>query len=433
MKSESRSSSPTIIQTGTYSSFNKGDAAMELSAARMLRRRFPGARILISTPFPHYDAQAYGEFEIMLCRRRRLIWATGQLMRIGLYAAARRVLKSDWRWLILEREIREMLGADLIVDLSGDMLTEDYGPHVAYSHYLPLLFALGLGRPLFLCAQSVGPFKWTLPLARFILHRAAAISLRDHISGDYLKKIGIDNPQLHQTADLAFLLEAASVQRVDEILDLERIETSGQHLLGVSLSRLVTSKFHGTNPGVDQSAFFQTLASVLDRTAEKHNLTVLFVPHVTGPSREKDDRQISRQVAARMNGSAHVIGGDYLPGELKGIIGRCEIFLGARMHANIAALSQEIPTVALAYSHKTPGIMDLFGQKNLVLDSRTAQIEELEATLSRVWQERETIRREIGRHLGAVKENAQRNLDLAEEILTRRTDPGSPEAETETR
>jgi colanic acid/amylovoran biosynthesis protein len=154
---------------------------------------------------------------------------------------------------------------------------------------------------------------------------------------------------------------------------------------------------------------------------------------VTGPSSEKDDRQISREVAARMKGSAHVIGGDYLPGELKGIIGKCEIFVGARMHANIAALSQEIPTVALAYSHKTPGIMDLFGQKNLVLDSRTAQIKELEATLSRVWQDRDTIRREIGRHLGAVKDSAQRNLDLAEEILTRRTALGSPEAETETR
>ena len=66
---------PRILLTGTYASRNKGDAALELTAK-------------------------------------------------GPY------------FLIPDEELQQILKSDLVVDLSGDMLTQDYGPHVAYSHFL---------------------------------------------------------------------------------------------------------------------------------------------------------------------------------------------------------------------------------------------------------------------------------------------------------
>ena len=41
-------------------------------------------------------------------------------------------------------ELRLLASADRVIDLSGDMLTEDYGPHVTVSHFYPLLMALAL-------------------------------------------------------------------------------------------------------------------------------------------------------------------------------------------------------------------------------------------------------------------------------------------------
>jgi len=56
-----------------------------------------------------------------------------------------------------------------------------------------------------------------------------------------------------------------------------------------------------------------------------------------------------------------VVRGQYSPSEIKYIIGSCDFFIGARMHACIAALSQGIPAVAIAYSDKFTGVMQTVG------------------------------------------------------------------------
>jgi polysaccharide pyruvyl transferase WcaK-like protein len=48
--------------------------------------------------------------------------------------------------------------------------------------------------------------------------------------------------------------------------------------------------------------------------------------------------------------------------DLKGKIGLCDFFIGARTHSTIAAYSQCIPTLVMGYSVKSVGIaQDLFG------------------------------------------------------------------------
>jgi polysaccharide pyruvyl transferase WcaK-like protein len=48
--------------------------------------------------------------------------------------------------------------------------------------------------------------------------------------------------------------------------------------------------------------------------------------------------------------------------ELKAVIARCSLFVGARTHATIAAYSSCVPTLVLGYSVKAAGIAeDLFG------------------------------------------------------------------------
>jgi colanic acid/amylovoran biosynthesis protein len=48
--------------------------------------------------------------------------------------------------------------------------------------------------------------------------------------------------------------------------------------------------------------------------------------------------------------------------DFKGVIGLCHVLVGSRMHTNIAAMSQGIPTVAIAYSRKAWATMrDYYG------------------------------------------------------------------------
>ena len=113
---------------------------------------------------------------VIACSRRRLIRASLELGAGLLWRLLRATTGRAPRWLVSAADMAAVLDSDLVVDLSGDMLTEDSGPHVAYSHFIPLLRAVVLGRPFFICVQSIGPFRLTRPLARFLLNRAAAIT-----------------------------------------------------------------------------------------------------------------------------------------------------------------------------------------------------------------------------------------------------------------
>ncbi len=401
-----------ILLTGTYNSRNKGDAAMELSTAEALKSALKDSEITISTPFPYIDRDFYHPIKIIGCSRRRLIWASFQLLRAYLWGMLFKHLKLTVNALIPERELLEYTESDFIVDLSGDMLTEDYGPHVAYSHFIPILTALFLHKKVFLCAQSIGRFKITAFLARYIFKRVEMITVRDGISLRYLESMGISSESLSMTADMAFLLEPVNGKEIKSIFQRENIPCNKSGFLGVSLSQLVESKYEKNNPHSKETDFRDMFAASLDTICSELDLEVLFVSHVTGPASKKDDRIISRDIQRRMKQKAYVLEDDYRPEELKGMIGHCTIFLGARMHANIAALSSGIPVTAISYSHKTSGIMEMFGQKNMVCPIESLSPHEMYEKVKFMYTNKDDISSVLNERIGGIRKKAMLNIEL---------------------
>ena len=152
-----------ILLTGTYNSHNKGDATMELVARDRIAAALTDAEVVISSPFPGLDEPFYAPTKVVTCSRRQLIRASFELLAALLWRTLHATTGRDHSALLIGETLRETRHADLVVDLSGDMLTESSGPHVAYSHFIPLLRALFVGTPYLLCAQSIGPFKLTRP------------------------------------------------------------------------------------------------------------------------------------------------------------------------------------------------------------------------------------------------------------------------------
>ena len=413
-----------ILLTGTYNSANKGDAAMELGALQAIRELAPDSQVTVLSPFPDLDAPFYAPVPVRRCNRRNLLSATFDLFR----AAAWRLLfgRSQRPNGLLSEPLRLVHDADLVIDLSGDMLTDEYGPHVAYSHYVPLLRALILGRPYFICAQSLGPFTWTRPLARWLLRRAADVTVRDSISRNYVASMSVRNPAPKQTADLAFLLRPAGPDRLQEILRTENcVDPAGKPLLGISVSQLIEEKFLATRREGAGDAFVRLMQQVVGRAAREWGARVIFVAHVTGPSRGKDDRVIAARIAAGIGAGIEstVLAGDYRPEELKAIIATCRVFCGARMHANIAALSSGVPTVAISYSHKTDGIMSDFGVGDFVAPVATMTEAALDALMARAFREREAIGRRLRERVPAMTALALQNCTELARLARPRTVP----------
>ena len=73
---------------------------------------------------------------------------------------------------------------------------------------------------------------------------------------------------------------------------------------------------------------------------------------------------------------------------MKTLIGKCDVFVGSRMHACIGAVSQCVPTVSLAYSDKFKGVMAPLGESSVVVDLREATFEDTENAINGLFDNR---------------------------------------------
>jgi colanic acid/amylovoran biosynthesis protein len=316
----------------------------------------------------------------------------------------------------INAEIDAMARADLVVDLSGDMLTEDYGALVGYSHFLPLLQAQALGRPVLVCAQSVGPFRRLAPMARRIFRRARLIAVRESLSPPLLAALDDAGIQPVQTADLAFMLQPAPEERIAAILTQEGVPEAPGLRLGVSVSALLANKTnrHVGGAGSDKLSAF---ARALDHLVESLGIDVLLVPHVFGPRPSGDDRAVGEQLARLMRHPINRLEREYRPEEIKGVIARCDAFVGCRMHANIAALDSGVPVLAIGYSHKTRGILHDLGLDDWVLSSQAIEADALIDRIESLFAAASGYRSQLSARLPEMRRRSRETIDSVARIL----------------
>lgn len=246
------------------------------------------------------------------------------------------------------------------------------------------MFGLSFKKPIVLYSQSIGPFNnYSLPLAKYCMNKVNLIVVRDKITENYLRKIGIKS-SIMLAADCAFVLDTSSEEKIKEILINEDIKLK-KPLIGISANSMF---------GVSKE-FIKLMANVIDYTIERYNAQVIFVPHVVSPNKKGngDDRIIAKQIYDLSNYKNKIvlINGEYSPEELKGIIKLCDIFIGGRMHANIAALSSCVPTLALSWSHKYEGIMRELNQEKYVCDFQKITINDFKGMIDDLWKNRNEI------------------------------------------
>ncbi len=132
--------------------------------------------------------------------------------------------------------------------------------------------------------------------------------------------------------------------------------------VGINVSPMIQEK--EGREGITMECYRALLSHVIHNT----DMQIALIPHVVWE--RNDDRKPIHRLYEEFKDTGRVV---ELPDgsceELKGDIGRCRFFVGARTHATIAAYSQQIPTLVVGYSVKARGIArDLFGQEeNYVL------------------------------------------------------------------
>ena len=410
-----------ILFTNTNCSVNKGSAAQVISTCETLRTLIPNLEITLMSHFPELDSKLCGIHNIKvvsamwlrLPRERvwrfiyyrifhlffNLLWAT--LFKIGLNPRS-----------IKNPIIQEYVSADAIVDLSGDSFSDGKGGF-SIGIDSTILFGVSLKKPIVIYSQSIGPFKLAVTaLARYCLSEASLVIVREEITKNYLEEIGIESP-IYLTADCAFVLEPAPYDHIENILSKENIDTTKKPLIGISANAMLDD---------EENNYVTSMTQTVDYVIEKLNAQVVFVPHVVGINGRGDDRVMGEKIykLTKNKENINLIKGDYSPEELKGIIRLCDMFIGGRMHANIAAISSGVPTIATAWSHKYYGIMRTVGQEKYVCDFKTMNSEELKSKIDDLWDNKEKIREELKLKVEDQKELAWYSGELVRDLLNRK-------------
>lgn len=409
----------TVFNNGNTT--NNGVMAMAVALANELRRLRPDCEIEVILDNPYTAAQDRERFA--RCGVRTVNSAMGNL----LYRYWRLFpLLGPVRFagLLLSRAEEDstfrLSATDGLISLCGeDFFSDNWDFRVSLLTLLYGFSAFITRKPLIVLAQTFGPFQrgWSRRVARLCLSRAALVTARDPVSYDLVRPL-VGHKGATLTCDLAFLLQPAPLEQVQERYPEMRSLVSGG-FIGVSVSDLFGyNVFRGSKDRHERlHNFRRAMAELLDHAVDRYGLPVVFVPHVT--IRHSDDRVAAREVAALMRHCEAVtlLEQEYTAPEIKTVIGLAGAFVGCRMHALIGAVSQAVPTLALAYSPKT---VDVIGGRlgyPFVVDLRDANpataATVLTARLDALLADPEAVRRELCQTVQErMVPEARRNIEL---------------------
>ena len=173
-----------------------------------------------------------------------------------------------------------------------------------------------------------------------------AIFVRESLSLNILKNIGIEE-NVYLYPDPAFTLSVQS-------MGFKNKDFTQKGVIGINISPLMGRY---TQKELLDDNFNKLIKYILENTDKN----IALIPHVTQEG--NSDLEYMMDFYERFKcDRVELIDGHYNCMQLKSLISQCEMFIGCRTHATIAAYSTCVPTLVVGYSNKSIGIArDIFG------------------------------------------------------------------------
>ena len=265
----------------------------------------------------------------------------------------------------------------------GDGFSDIYGTRSFMGRMNQTWLLRRAGVPLLFLPQTIGPFKEknNYNVAVELLRYAKEIYVRDNKFIPELDKLGL---KYTQTPDLSSFM-------VPEPWDIE----IKPNAVGLNVSGLAYSNtFNGLEGQFD--AYPELIERIINHFRAK-GCTVYLIPHSYGYNKPiaDDDMLACREAYHRLSDKRNVvlIDRDLISPQIKYLISKMSFFIGARMHANFAAIYTGVPVFGMAYSYKFEGAFNANGLdgkaqtamiNNLHTDDLDTYIAKIEAFYSKI-------------------------------------------------
>jgi len=278
--------------------------------------------------------------------------------------------------------------SDVVIDIGGgDSFADIYGSG-RLKRMFWLKYLTHIARtPLVMAPQTIGPFTkgWSSALAKVSMRRCAIVASRDALSTKAAADMG--QSRVIEASDVALRLPYTSPAPRD----------GGPIKVGINVSGLLMG---GGYTGKNEFGLQMDYPSLIDDLigyfqAHADGCEVHLVPHVivrSGPMTGEDDYRASEALAAKFPGTVLAPAFD-TPSQAKSYIAGLDFFMGARMHACIAAFSSGVPVIPMAYSRKFEGLFGTLGYTRTV-DCTSQSSDTIRAAIEQGYADRALLRTE---------------------------------------
>lgn len=420
-----------ILFTHCYSKQNRGDAAIIATMLRRFRVMLPNAGITLAT-LDHFEAgetfegasQVHSFFYVAIYTSFGVLGRVAKTLYVVL---ATTVWAAIWRLsglrcnVLLSQSLRETLeqylAADIVVPVGGGYLLGKNTVHDTLTVMLQLhamAVALLMHKPVLLFSQSVGPFgNWLQKfVSKLVLTRVQAIMVRESLSRENLKELGINAPRIMETADVAFLFETTST--VNGRALLEQAGVSGtSRLVGITVRNWLSTA---------KQAEYERAMALFAAKLTAQGYAVVFVPQVSSAFHNDDDAMVQSRIQQLLPPGTH---GVYFLSvnlsyeEVKAVFASCVYVVGTRMHSVIFALTSGVPALAIAYERKTVGIMSSFSLQEYVIPMERATSELLEQKFLELDGHREEYLAKLDIHMPVEQKRAEEAFQEVQAFLAK--------------
>jgi len=356
----------------------------------------------VAIPMVHWRLSPRGGFSNHL-----FVIVMGSLLyRVAPLDLARRRLAQNIPW------IAALEKTDIVGDVrGGDSFSDIYGLKRFLMATLPVLSVIWVKGSIVLFPQTYGPFKSRTShlIARWIVRHASAVIARDRESQHIAQQMALPGQRVFLSPDVAFALHADAMHSA--VFDTQtQPQIIPADCVGLNVNGLMFNGGYTGNNMFGLKLDYRRFLTVL--TAELlsiHSGPLLLIPHTYAPAGnvESDNaacQALKSSLPAALQRRILIVTGDYDAHQLKGIIARCGFFIGSRMHSCIAALSQGVPCVGVAYSMKFRGVFESVGMADWVVDGRALDTADAVKASLQLYSARVAKQPELVRQASAAKD-----------------------------
>ena len=293
----------------------------------------------------------------------------------------------------LTQVTRALKDCDLFIS-GGGSLIQDATSLRSLVYYLTVIsLAKRYRRKVMILGQGIGPLRRNISrrLAERALSGVDLITVRDAQSGELLTDMGI--APVIVTADPTFTLEPC--REVESLLGEAGLDGE-EDLIAVSLRRW------DERPEIGDEA-----ASALREIADKLPAKLLLIG-----MQSPDDLILAKEIGEK-TGIAYQPS-QWTPEQMLGVVWRCRLVVGMRLHALIFAASAGVPFLGIAYDPKVEQFIKAAGQEGITLDEMASMADKaLDA-----WNARGELASKLAKAVPAMRRAATENTRLAADLIS---------------